>query len=828
MFRSGQRKVDAYFRAQKISVGKAPSIHSTQFREFTLTPDSPYATLDYGADVAGFPTFEVDRLSKPAQIEVKYSEQFTGLLQPLSDGPSLFVSSLSNSFRVETFNVTQSGEFDSGLIQGGQRWQSIRLLTNSSVTFRAVSFKSTVGTVDTESLPGSFHSSSPFYNEIWGLGARAVSLACFDAGSQKSIWSVSGEGVLVSSSVPSYSLKSYDFEEYDLHFDAKIARGGVLWSTGYNFGIRSKGGVLINLASNYPADSTFVNVNKTLFPPSTITLAYGVNFVNQTTLTSYPLDSFSVPFDVLEDTWYHITTTVRSGYLAVSLNRTQVFNISLDSYYFGGGSIDSAGAFGFGAWQDQSAHIRNVTALDTNRQLIYQNSMTNATAVLPEYGVHSNYFSECVDGAKRDRLVWQGDFLHTSRIIGVTTYRGDHVTGTLSQLLAYQLSTGQLPTAPSLGYSPTTNGSIFAVANAAYLLPDYHILALMSFVSYMEYSDDVQYAQKHWEAWKLAVNWLVSYRSNSTGLIDFSLFGTAFLGPTSGSAINTAAVGAIEGMALVAEAVGDVSSYNKWKAVAISLKKVVNTAFWSDEYGIYSIATSDPGNYSVAGLGFAITSGSANHTQAQLALSHVPSLKLGPGYRDSSKILSSDSSANLSPNTNGFLLQAILEQKKADLATFLFQNLWGAMIANTSSHSGASWEYVNQQLKPGLGQFTSLSHPWGGAATYTLTNYVAGIRPASFGYKTWVVEPAYVGFGLDEVNATVPTPHGPLRVAWSVKDYLVSVTIDSPAGTIGKLVLSKDWACGQEIMPENCEKATDFIREIQGGKTETFVHRMVI
>lgn len=791
-----------------------------------MTLDTPYATLDFGADVAGFPTFQVDSLSGPVQIEVKYSEQFTGLLQPLSDGPSIFVSSLSNSFRVETFNVTRPGQFSSELIQGGQRWQSIRLLTNNSVTFRSVSFESSVGMVDIENLAGSFRSSSPFYNKIWELGARAVLLTCFDPGSQKSIWKVSPEGALVSSSIPSYSSTSHNFTEYDLEFDAKISRGGLIWSTGYNFGIRSKGSILLNLAGNYPAESTFVNTNKTLFPPSTITLAYGVNFINQTTLTSYRLDSFSVPFDVLENSWYRISTVVRSEYLTVSLNNTKIFNISLNNFYVGGGSVSSSGAFGFGAWQDQSAYIRNVSALDTAGQQIYQNAMTNAADVLPEYGVHDNYFATCVDGAKRDRLVWLGDFFHTSRIIGVTTYREDHVTGTFSQLLAYQLTSGQLPIAPSLGYSPTIEASSFAVSGIAYLLPDYHILALISFVSYMENFNDVDFAQNHWDQWKLAVDWLVSYRSNSTGLIDLSLFRTAFLGPASGSAVNTASVEAIYGMASVAEAVGDISSYQKWKAIATAIKDAVNTAFWSDKYGVYSIEASDPGNYSIAAIGFAITSGSANKSQAQLALSHVPSLQLGPGYRDSSRILSSDSSANLSPNTNGFLLLALLKQKHAGFTTFLFKNLWGAMIANTSTNSGASWEYVNQQSEPGYGQYTSLSHPWGGAATYALTKYVAGIRPVSFGYTTWVVEPAYAGFGLDQVNATVPTPYGLFSVAWTAKDSIVTVIIDAPAGTSGKLVLSKDWACEEEFVTNDCEQTKEFVREIKGGKTEHFTHQM--
>lgn len=228
-------------------------------------------------------------------------------------------------------------------------------------------------------------------------------------------------------------------------------------------------------------------------------------------------------------------------------------------------------------------------------------------------------------------------------------------------------------------------------------------------------------------------------------------------------------------------------------ACRVSERAAVNAALWNGERGIYSLESSDAGNYSVAALGFAITSGTANLTQTQSALSHLPALKLGPGYRDSSAVASSDSTANLSPNTNGFLLPALLQQKQAEASTFLLQNLWGAMVANESSNSGASWEYVSQQSEPGYGQYTSLSHPWGGAATYALTKYVAGIQLDTFGYKTWVIEPAYGRMGVDAVNASVKTPHGPLSVSWTTKDSVVTVEIDAPAGTSGKLVLSKGW-----------------------------------
>lgn len=55
-----------------------------------LSPTNPLVTLDYGSEVAGFPSFNVSVLSGVVQIEVKYTEEFGGLLQPFSDGPWTF------------------------------------------------------------------------------------------------------------------------------------------------------------------------------------------------------------------------------------------------------------------------------------------------------------------------------------------------------------------------------------------------------------------------------------------------------------------------------------------------------------------------------------------------------------------------------------------------------------------------------------------------------------------------------------------------------------------------------------------------------------------
>jgi hypothetical protein len=97
------------------------------------------------------------------------------------------------------------------------------------------------------------------------------------------------------------------------------------------------------------------------------------------------------------------------------------------------------GSFGFGGWQDQAATIKNVSVYDTaNQTQLYSNPMTDPTVVLPEYGVHENFASVCMGGAKRDRLIWSGDLSHTTRVVAASTSRNDIIKSTLQYLLDWQ------------------------------------------------------------------------------------------------------------------------------------------------------------------------------------------------------------------------------------------------------------------------------------------------------------------------------------------------------------------------------------------------------
>ncbi|KAF9871039.1 hypothetical protein CkaCkLH20_11456 [Colletotrichum karsti] len=794
-----------FFSPVGIALGVEAKLQTQSFAPFSLSPENPIATLDYGAERAGYPVFEISSVNGPTQIEVKYTEHFDGLNHPFGDGPYSFSNQLGNSFRVETFNIKGTGRLESPLIQGGQKWQSVRLLTNGTVSFSNVGFEPTIAAVEPENLPGQFHSDDGKLNEIWKLGARATVAACVDKGTQQAIWEVDEEnGVLARSVRPSITWKATTWTNYTIEFDTKIKKGGSWWVTG---GAIAGNGYSLLLTGELPESNRFVNVNKTLTPPNTISLAYGPDFVNQTTLTSYLLDVFEIPFTVKEDTWYHISTSMSpNGHLAVLIDDTQVLNVSRSAYPWAlassansySGTPDFTGSFGFGAYQDHAAYFKNAHAYDTvNGSTLYSNNLTSQD-VLVEYGTRANYESVCMDGPKRDRLVWLGDFYHTARISAVSTSRTDQSRGTLQVLLDTQLPNGQMSISPNLGYDLKSIATALA-PSGSYGLQDYQLLGLMAFNDHVRLTNDLDFARATWPQWQKVIDWLLPQINSTTGLLTFD-GGFAFTGPADGgSAISCEAVQSLNGAADVATAINDTASATKYREAASSLANAINEKLWNNDIGAYGYSLASLGDTSVTGTAFCITSGVADANRTARSIAALSQLKLGPGYKDSSQVSSNDSSINISPNTNGFLLSALFMGNATATGKELIESLWGAMLPGTEAQNksavGTSWEYVNAATgQPGLGLFTSLSHPWGGAATYVLTEWAAGVQPAAgvdgFGYKNWVVAPAAgVGMGLQTASAKVVTAFdGELSAEWKIEGSDLYVTIRAPIGTKGEFV----------------------------------------
>ncbi|KAK8117868.1 Six-hairpin glycosidase-like protein [Apiospora kogelbergensis] len=783
------------FLPRGLSVSETISSKVNPFQDgsgFTLNSTAPLATLDYGTEVAGIPFFSVSAIEPPenhhdVQIEVRYN------------GPYIFSVSLANGFRVETFNVSSIGSFASPLVQGGQRWQSIRLLSTgegspASISFDRVGFQATVDLYDVGDMPATFQCDDEELNAIWGLGAAAAATACVEKGTQPAVWDVDPVmGVLLRSQKPAVWDNGYALANYTMEFDASIERGGVWWTVAMpNGGYEPY--LQLRLVGELPETSTFANVNKTLAPPNSILVSHGYDFVNQTTLPSNLIGTFPVSTPVAEKSWHRIKTVLApTGHLAVSLDGQEVFQISMSDYYTGGSTVSFTGSFGVGAWQDEVAYVRNLAVTDTaNGSTLYAHSL-NTEDVLAQFGTQRNIESVCLDGPKRDRLVWLGDFYHTARVVGLSTSRFDLARGTLEIMLGTQNEYGVLAINTPMGYEPKTSAPLGSVGG----LEDYQLLGASSMYSYIRSTDDREFLRATWPKWQKQLGWLESRINDTDGLVHLSseFLATGATAPTSSG--SCAAVQVLREFAELAEAIEDGSVASRYTTLADGLVKAVQERLWNEKLGIFSAAVNDRGNFSVPATAFCITSGVASAEQANRSIAILQSqLALGVGYKDDTNVDADDPETKISPNTNGFLLDALFRAGKYSTGHELMRSLWGAMVHNPETSSGASWEYILPDGRPGLDRFTSLAHPWGGAPTYVLTEWAAGLQPApgpaGFGYRNWVASPeAGLAMGLKHAVGRVQTPLGPLTIRWETAegDAELRVVVEAPVGTSGTFVL---------------------------------------
>ncbi|KAF2104506.1 Six-hairpin glycosidase [Rhizodiscina lignyota] len=764
-------------------------------QKITLSPESPVVTLDYGTETGGFAHIDVDSLNGPTQIEFKFSEAFYGLNNPYSDGPWTFANGLSSTFSTETFNITKPGITTAYFIQGGFRWQTITLLPGSqSLTFRTVGVQSTVPKESPELLPAQFSASNELYGDIWKLGARCVQAACIPAYSAPSTWKVTSEGAYIVGQQPAVSSKSTDFNDlYELSFSTKIVRGGSGWSIGTTGSEFANGNYFV-LTSDYPP-STFENTNRSLVPPNTLAFSYGWNLVNQTTLDTGPVIHRKISVDIHEGQWHRISTKMNNGSFSISIDGKEAATISLREYhqlYNPAPASVSGGPFGFGPFQDQIAYVKDVKVVASNGTTLYSNPMTSPD-ILFEYSVHELTDNVCLDGAKRDRLVWIGDFAHTARTLGTTTNRLYFIQGTVEFAFARQAPDGFVPISGAMGSRPAPG----PVGGGA-ALTDYQIFFLNAAYAYYQYSGDLAWAKKYWPQMKRVVQGLYGFIDPSSGLMAGD--GSYFIGPANGTAVTSLFTWSLHHMSEIATVLDDSAAASNFTAVADSLSKAVQSQLWSDSLGTFALALNNKTDFGVTGIALSILSGIANEAQAITSIQKaLPKLYNKIGYNDQSN---TDPSTHISPNTNGFLLEAImltastyshndgiLAAQLAEPAALLLDGMWRNMVVQDQYYSGATWEYMNANGTPGLDRYTSLSHPWGSAPSYVLPQYVLGLQATEPGWKKWTLRPFVWSFGLDWVKGKSETPYGSIVASWRVDGTRLEVIVSSPEETEGTIAL---------------------------------------
>ncbi|KAI7277601.1 hypothetical protein KC345_g6513 [Hortaea werneckii] len=522
-----------------------------------------------------------------------------------------------------------------------------------------------------------------------------------------------------------------------MKFSTKIIRGGIGWTVASG---RVPYGAKFYLTTNEDGSDRPSYINRTLQPVDTLVFNYGWAIVNQTTLETGPNQYFPTETSLPENVWYTISTTISSGGYNITVNDrflafvpiTEQTMEAATGQRFGSGS-PYQGTWGFGAWR--------VAPLEA---------------------------SVCLDGGKRDRLIWIGDFYHTGRIIAASTLRYDYVLGSIEHVFHWQK-----PNAPFKDFVPI---SLPMGADLRYL--DGYTDQYAGLIDYQ----DLFIASAR-----------IEYIDPSNGLLA-GIRGepdpSYFLGQANGSANTALLAYTLKSLVPLATAMQEESTADLYSAVAANLSEATNRHLWNAELGIYLLSLDAPSNYSLAPIAWTILSGTANSTQAASSIAKMEDLRLGVGYKSTSSETDGDE-VELSANILGFVLDALfyahhtLGVDSLGVAKGLLDDYWSSMVNQDEYRSGASWEYLYPDGSPGIDLFTSLSHPWGGAPTYVLPESVVGIRAVDPGYRRWALMPAIAEMGLEYASGTTVTPFGNIEVDWRVSEdgRLHCATIFSPKGT---------------------------------------------
>lgn len=135
-----------------------------------------------------------------------------------------------------------------------------------------------------------------------------------------------------------------------------------------------------------------------------------------------------------------------------------------------------------------------------------------------------------------------------------------------------------------------------------------------------------------------------------------------------------------------------------------------------------------------------------------------------------------------------YLLPVLAEYGYADVAyELLFQDTqpsWMYMRAMGATTMWESWNGIDAAGIP----HESLNHYSKGAVISFLHQYVAGLRAVEPGYREFRVEPV-IGGGVSQASTSQITPHGEIRVDWSVIGQRFSLEVFTPDSCEGTALL---------------------------------------
>ncbi len=216
-------------------------------------------------------------------------------------------------------------------------------------------------------------------------------------------------------------------------------------------------------------------------------------------------------------------------------------------------------------------------------------------------------------------------------------------------------------------------------------------------------------------------------------------------------------------LARAARAEGFHADAERLESWAAETARAVEALFWSPADGAYRDSVARDGTPSQT---FSV------QTQMMACLAGIPDA----AREEKLKALVLDPPASFvrigSPFVRHFLHELLVRWGREDLLLEETKRIWGAMLEKGATTCWEGWLFIP-------GHYTrSHCHAWSAAPAYFLPSVVLGIRPEAPGFSRVLVRP-WPG-DLTRAEGTVPTPLGPLSVAWKIDEGRLDLSVAKP------------------------------------------------
>jgi len=529
--------------------------------------------LDYGRDVGGIPEFDVARQQGSPIMQVGYSE---GLQYLSAFGDTAVSPPLADPHRYDVYQVDRAGVIVNRYIQGGERYEEIVLdSTPGSVTLSQVwiHFEPFLGTP--ARLRGYFVSSSSVLNRVWYDGAYTASLVEVRRHTPAGYWTVERGHLSAMGGGTGLVRAGEAWTNYTMSFETKL--------------VALQSGWVVHAQSPSTKYLLILDAeNDTQGPPDSL------QEVVENAGTYRLIARVALPFEVQLGTWYSVRTTVSGSVVTTALDGQVVGSFTSADLPAGATPLPS-GSVGFREYtgDGEAADFRDLVVGSATGVPLFESTLA-VPADLDAFSVPGeNQASVVVDGAKRDRVVWEGDFLQTGPTIYYSYDNTSYLRNSLQLLGSYQLQSGFVrgdipPNAPvnTMGLLPGEVGTYSAT---------YSIDFVINLAKYFLYTGNRTFVREEMPTVERELAWNES-QLNSQGLLvtnaadglDWDYYDGEKVGAV--TAYNELYYEALRGGSELAAGVGDVKLAKRYASQAASLRAAINRYLFDPMTGSYYVA----------------------------------------------------------------------------------------------------------------------------------------------------------------------------------------------------------------------------------------------